>query len=582
MKGIIEGLRALWPLVEGYRLRMATVLVVMLFAGVFEFVGLSMLLPLLAIAIDEPIAMTGAVGEWFKALAELSWGFTATAGIMLIAVVLKSCLTIYLAYANTSLSVDLRTKWAERIFLSGLYTPLAVLSNQRVGELVESVSSETQKAGNAVGSFLQSVQQLLLAAILITGLFISSPWLTLCVLLLSFSVLGILRFFRVFESIQRGKRMLNFSRAVSNISAETMANVRQIKVLNAYSQRLHDLKESLRRYAKTRVAFKVSNQIPPAAVEVGIMFAALVGLVIAYQMSPGMLRESLPLLAMFAAMAGRLVNTIGRLSNQTMKLNVGMANIQYVGRRIEQESTAEQLDQGDDLVEIANSAQLSNVDFSWPGRVQVLRGVNMEFLRGEVTAIAGASGRGKSTIAALLTGLLQPDNGSVLFDGVPLDQYNLRSIRRGTGYVTQETELFHGSIAENIRMGWPDATDEMVRDAARAAHASDFIEQMPERYDTIIGERGATLSGGQRQRISLARALLGERHIYIFDEATSALDEQTQLLVQETIHSVSKKAIVIVIAHRPSAIECVDRVYYIDKDGTVAKKDPGNVTAIGF
>ncbi|MDH4319716.1 MAG: ABC transporter ATP-binding protein/permease, partial [Desulfobulbaceae bacterium] len=313
---------------------------------------------------------------------------------------------------------------------------------------------------------------------------------------------------------------------------------------------------------------ETASQIPTAAIEMTIVTLAVVGLALAYQWNPAGLRAAVPTLALFVVVSNRLVSTFGSLSNQTMKLNVGVANIGYVAQRLAAEARTESLDAGRVFPGVNTGIILDQIDFAWPGGAPVLRLASMEFRRGEVTAIIGSSGRGKSTVAAILCGLLLPDAGSLSVDGEPLTRYSLRSLRRSIGYVTQEVELFHGTIAYNVRMGRPDATDEEVVAACRAAHAEAFIAAMPDGYDTFVGERGATLSGGQRQRIAIARTLLGRRSIYIFDEATSALDEETQALIQQTVAEIRRDAVVVVIAHRPSAIRGADRVYRLEPDGS--------------
>lgn len=570
---ILQGLRALWSLVRGYRLRMACVLTVTFIAGLTEFVGLSLLLPVIALAIGEPVGIDGPLGRQFQELSASSWGLTVAAAVMAAVMLMKGVFTILLVYLQTRLSTDLRMRWADQIFSSALHAPLASLSTNRVGEWVESVSSETQKAGNAVGTLLEITQRLMLAGILVVGLLLANWMLTLSILAVTFIILGILRVFGLFQSIERGKKLVEYSRGVANISAETMANIRQIKVLDAYARVTGDLREMLLKFSRTRVSFEVANQYPPMAIEVGLTLFILGGLVVYHQIDPDQLRSSLPFLVMFVAMGQRLVRAIGGVSSLLMKLNVGLANIQYVHSRITEQVSQEQLDVGKPIPSNVGSIRLQDVSFAWPGSDNVLLGVNMEFRHGLITAITGTSGSGKSTIAAMLTGLLQPDTGSVLIDDAPLSQYSLRSIRRGAGYVTQEVELFYGSIAENIRMGRPDATDVMVRVAARLAHADTFIEMTQNGYDTLVGERGATLSGGQRQRISLARVLLGPRFIYIFDEATSALDEETQQFINEMMCDLAKNSIVVLIAHRPSALAVANIIYQVE-GGMVIQSSP--------
>jgi ABC-type multidrug transport system fused ATPase/permease subunit len=565
--GFFRSLRVLWPLLAGYRWRAAGILALMFVAGLTEFVGLSMLVPLIGAAMGDLPEGSGLVGRVAAWIGGTRFGMLPAAGLMVAAMLVKNVLSVITVRRRMRLALELRNRWAERIFDGALRAPLATLSRQRTGELVEAVSSETQKAGNAVATLLEVLRRLILAAILLAGLLVTAPLLTLAVGTVIALTLLVLRGLRIFRSIDDGKAMLEHSREVANITAETMAHVRQIKLLDAYAERRKTLLDGLKNFARVRIRFETASQIPAAAIEMAIVVLAVGGLALGQLWAPDALRTALPMLALFVVVANRLVSTIGSLSNQTMKLNVGLANVGYVAQRLAREERGESLDSGEVFPGVSSCLELDRVRFAWPGGTPVLAGVSMRFPRGEVTAIIGASGRGKSTIAALLCGLLSPDGGAMLVDGSPLSRFTLRSVRQSIGYVTQEVELFHGTVEDNVRMGHPEATHDEVVLACRLAHAHDFISALPIGYRTEIGERGASLSGGQRQRLALARALLGRRSVYVFDEATSALDEETQSQIQETIDVLRKDAVVVVIAHRASAIRQADRVYRLEPGG---------------
>ncbi len=180
--------------------------------------------------------------------------------------------------------------------------------------------------------------------------------------------------------------------------------------------------------------------------------------------------------------------------------------------------------------------------------------------------------------ANLLLGLYRPDSGRILFDGRDAGAFSLRSLRQQIGYVSQEAELFHASIRENILMGRPEADAATFEAAVRAAHVDDFVRTLPEGYDTIVGDRGVKLSGGQRQRIAIARALLRRPALFIFDEATSALDRDSEAFIQQTINEIARDATVLIISHRPAAVRDADRIYRLDGRGGVAIVDRAEQT----
>jgi ABC-type multidrug transport system fused ATPase/permease subunit len=180
-------------------------------------------------------------------------------------------------------------------------------------------------------------------------------------------------------------------------------------------------------------------------------------------------------------------------------------------------------------------------------------------------ALVGSSGSGKSTLADLLMRFYEPTSGQILLDGQPIQSYRIASLRRHIGVVAQTTFLFNDSVRNNIAYGMPHATDAQIEAAARAAHAHDFILQLPEGYDTYIGDSGALLSGGQRQRISIARAILSEPDILIFDEATSALDTESEALVQQALDTLLSGRTALVIAHRLSTVRHADLIVVLEQ-----------------
>jgi ATP-binding cassette subfamily B protein len=199
-----------------------------------------------------------------------------------------------------------------------------------------------------------------------------------------------------------------------------------------------------------------------------------------------------------------------------------------------------------------------------PAQRPVLRGLELEVPAGETHAIVGATGAGKSTLVKLLLRLYDPDEGAVRVDDVPATELSLASLRRSIGYVGQDTFLFDGTVADNLRYGAPDADDGALRRAAELAEADAFVDALPHGFDTPVGERGIKLSGGQRQRLTIARALVRDPAILVLDEATSAVDNETEAAIQRSLMRVSHERTTIVIAHRLSTIRHADRIHVLD------------------
>jgi subfamily B ATP-binding cassette protein MsbA len=213
---------------------------------------------------------------------------------------------------------------------------------------------------------------------------------------------------------------------------------------------------------------------------------------------------------------------------------------------------------------------IEHLTFRYPtSEGPVLTDVSITVKAGEVVALVGPSGAGKSTLAALLPRFYDPEAGAIRIDGVDVRELTLASLRKQIGIVAQDTFLFNDTVANNLRYGRPEASEEEVREAARNALALDFIEQLPQGFATVIGERGTRLSGGQRQRISIARALLKNAPVLVLDEATSHLDTESEVLVQRALGNLMQGRTVIVIAHRLSTIRRADRIFVLEKGRVV-------------
>ncbi len=217
------------------------------------------------------------------------------------------------------------------------------------------------------------------------------------------------------------------------------------------------------------------------------------------------------------------------------------------------------------LPQVRGEIELKDVTFAYPDRSTVVNKLSLTVPAGQTIAIVGATGSGKSTLVKLLLRLYEINSGTITLDGLNIQDLHLADLRRSIGLVSQDIFLFHGSVRENIAYGTPDATLESVIAAAKIAEADDFIDRLPQHYDTIVGERGQKLSGGQRQRIAIARAVLKNPPILILDEATSAVDNETEAAIQRSLDKITVNRTTIAIAHRLSTIRNAHCIYVMDR-----------------
>jgi ATP-binding cassette subfamily B protein len=217
------------------------------------------------------------------------------------------------------------------------------------------------------------------------------------------------------------------------------------------------------------------------------------------------------------------------------------------------------------LEKVRGELTLNNVTFAYNGRHPAIQNLSLHVPAGKTIAIVGATGSGKSTVVKLLLRLYEVQSGSITLDGVELHELRLQDLRRAIGLVSQDVFLFHGTVRENIAYGSFDAPLEAVREAAQMAEAHDFIGELPEGYDTIVGERGQKLSGGQQQRLAIARAILKNPPILVLDEATSAVDNETEAAIQRSLEKITQNRTTIAIAHRLSTIRNADCIYVLER-----------------
>ncbi|MDQ1557675.1 MAG: ATP-binding cassette, subfamily bacterial MsbA [Pyrinomonadaceae bacterium] len=256
-----------------------------------------------------------------------------------------------------------------------------------------------------------------------------------------------------------------------------------------------------------------------------------------------------------------------KLSRLQNALEVALAAARHVWEVMDE--NAETVERADavELKPLGDAIELRDVSFEYANSEErtVLRDVNLRIPAGQMVALVGESGGGKSTLSKLILRFHDPVSGAILWDGTDLRDASLKSLRRHIGLVTQETVLFNDTVRYNISYSRPDATDAQIEEAARVAFAHDFIEELPDGYDTIVGERGIFLSGGQRQRLAIARAVLADASVLVLDEATSALDAESERLVQKALANLTRDRTTLVIAHRLSTIRRADAIVVMER-----------------
>ena len=459
------------------------------------------------------------------------------------------------------------------VFNHLVYLHPGFYENNRSSEIQSRLTADTTLLQSVIGSSLSMfLRNLLMVIGGVVLLFITNPKLTsIVVIALPFVVAPILIF---------GRRVRNLSRLsqdrVADIGSYVSETLGQIKTVQAYNHQVQDE----RRFATTvEDAFDTARKrIFQRSWMITVVIVLVLGAVAVMLWVGGMDviagRITGGELAAFVFYSLIVGSAIGTLSEVIGELQRAAGAAERIAELLSSQNIIQPPSIG--LVtlpeRIKGELQLQNVHFSYPSRPDsyAVNGLSLTIRAGETLALVGPSGAGKSTVYDLLLRFYDPIEGRILIDGVPLTSLDPLDLRRNFALVSQSPALFFGSVEENIRYGNADATLEQVKEAARIAHAHDFIEKMPNGYQTHLGDAGLGLSGGQRQRLAIARALLVDAPILLLDEATSALDAQSEHLIQEALPSLMQNRTTLVIAHRLATVKNADRIAVMDQGSLVA------------
>ncbi len=459
---------------------------------------------------------------------------------------------------------DLRQAVYQKI----IWLPMSFFDSRRIGELLSRITSDVGTLQDTFTTTLaELLRQLLVLIIGVIVIFVLTPELALFMLLtFPLLVIGALIFGRF---IRKLSKKTQDQLASSNIIVEE--TMQSIAVVKSFTNELIEVA----RYRKSLL--DVVNTAIYAARYRGLFISftilALFGGIVAVIWYGGTLVQSgeitvgkLLSFVLYTTFIGASIAGLGDIYSQIQR-SIGAS-----------ERMLEILDQSDESNSSPQSIKLSGaiaydlVEFAYPTRadITVLKSISFSVRPGEKVALVGPSGSGKSTLVSLLMRFYPLSKGIISVDGKDINSYGLSAYRENIGIVPQEVILFGGTIRENIAYGKPRATQEEIYEAARQANALEFIESFPEKFETLVGDRGVKLSGGQRQRVAIARAILKNPSILLLDEATSSLDAKSEQLVQDALEKLMENRTTVVIAHRLSTIRKVDRILVI-KDGRIAE-----------
>jgi ABC-type multidrug transport system fused ATPase/permease subunit len=487
-------------------------------------------------------------------------------GATIIQGITSFALTQLLSKAAQRLIAELRQK--VQVHISHL--PVAFYDSNKTGTLVSRIMTDVEGVRNLLGTGLVDlVGGLLTSGIAMVVLFRISPAMTL--LAFSFLLCFAIALNKAFTTIrpifrQRGK----INAEVTGRLAESLGGVRVIKGYHAEEREEAVFAGGVRRLLDNVMRTLTATSVMSLSAS---LLMGVVGAIIMYMGAHQIMAGTLTIGSFFTytLFLGFLVAPIVQIVNIGTQITEALAGLERTQEILHERPEDQDPRRTVTLDDIYGKVEFEHVTFSYDGSRTVLHDVNFQAELGTVTALVGSSGSGKSTIIGLISAFYVPTEGRVLVDGVDLSTVRLDSYRTRLGVVLQESFLFDGSIRENVAFSRPQSSEEEIMRACHIARVDEFAESFPEKYDTIVGERGVKLSGGQRQRVSIARAILAEPRILILDEATSSLDSESEEMIQHGLSYLMQGRTTFVIAHRLSTIRRADQILVVEQGQIVER-----------
>ncbi|MDE3742976.1 ABC transporter ATP-binding protein [Maribacter polysaccharolyticus] len=451
-----------------------------------------------------------------------------------------------------------------------LSLPISYFDNAKSGALVSRIMSDVEGVRNLIGTGLvQLVGGIITAIVSLILLLRISPSMTLFTFI-PLTIFGIiaLKAFKIIRPIFRNRGKINAE--VKGRLTETLGGIRVIKGFNAEEQEhkvfeagvdelFQNVKKSL-----TTTAFMTSS----STFLIGLATTGVMGIG-GYKIMQGEL--TIGDLLMFTVLLGTMVAPIVQMSNIGSQLTEALAGLDRTEELMNMTPEADEAQRNIVLDHVVGDMTFKDVSFAYEEDKEVLHNISFEVKSGTVVALVGSSGSGKSTIAGLAASFLNPQSGKITIDGNDLAHVDLNSFRQHLGVVLQDDFLFEGTIRENILFPRPNASEEELQNAVKAAYVDEFTDRFDDGLNTLIGERGIKLSGGQRQRIAIARAVLANPRLLILDEATSNLDTESEALIQKSLAKLTEGRTTFVIAHRLSTIRKANQILVVE-NGQIAEQ----------
>lgn len=573
--------KRLWKtLTKGQQRRVLLLSGAVIIMAVLEVINVSAIAPFLALASEPTMIQDNAVLAYLYDFFDFDSvnGFLIAVGLGVFTLMLLSN-----AWSALTTWAQLRLVWSLNHQLSAqmleryLHRPYTYFLSRNTADLSKNLLSEVQQiTSNMIQPTVLALGKVVVALGIIFVLIAVNPWLAVLVTVVVGGSYGLIYSLTRKRLNAIGRDRVNANEERFTVAGEAFGGIKEVKVLNAENAFLERFQGPSYRFSRHQASRQTISSVPRYAIET-VAFGTVILIVVyllAFEHDFGAI---VPTLGMYAFAGYRLMPALQQIFQAVTAIRFYGSALESIldDLAMDQEALVVRETIGTKSFTLQRSLKLENITFTYPtGNRPAVNDVSLTIPVNSTVGFVGATGSGKTTLADIILGLLRPQSGKMLVDGVVITDDNLSAWHHNLGYVPQSIFLSDASVSENIAFGIPrDKIDlRAVREAARIAQLDDFVmRELAEQYDTVVGERGVRLSGGQRQRIGIARALYRNPDVIVFDEATSALDNATENYVIEALGSLQGKKTIIMIAHRLTTLEDCEMLYVVD-DGVVVRQ----------
>ncbi len=548
--------------VARYRPGFAAVLVIFgAFVALLEGISLSFIYPIIEVAeTDDPTEASGPVMEAFIATYEF-FGVPFALGYLIIGVAfvmtVRYTMSFLIRWLASMLAYQYEKHLRTKAFNRALDAEVGYYDQEGSDDILNAIITETRYSSKSLKKGVTMLETLFLVLMYTAVMFYITPMMTLFAIALLGGITVLLRVV-IEPAVTVGSEVAEANQEVQQEVQAGTQGIRDVKLFGLRSEVFSSFRDSIEQYASSSTRLSRNDYAIKNFYELSAAITIFILIYVGFTFTGLSLGElGIFLIAMFqlAPKVSSLNSKVYKLEGYTSHLVRTQAFLDRLEERRE--------DDGDRPVSDVSEIEFDDVQFSYTDDEKVLRGISFEVERGEFIAFVGQSGAGKSTIVSLLVRMYDPDRGEIRADGVPIDEYDIEEWRERIAVVRQDPYIFNDTLANNVTIGNRDATREDVREVCEIAKVNEFLDELPNGYDSQLGDDGVRLSGGQRQRVALARALLKDADFLVLDEATSDLDSNLEKEVQDAVESMDRDYGIIAIAHRLSTVKNADQIHTI-------------------